>query len=365
MKYKVLHCLSFMNRGGAETFIMNILRNIDRTKYCFDFLLQSSEGHYIDEIKELGGKIYTIPLRSNGLINYCNSLNRFFAEHQNEYDAVHEHTSSLSSIEVLYYAKKWGVKKRILHSHNTNQAGLFHHFLHYINKPIVRYLATDYLACSEVARIWLFKYTGILSKSHVVNNGIDTSLFEYSDSKRFKIRTELGISSDTFVIGHVGRFDVVKNHTFLIKIFNEILFRRSDSLLLLVGGGELMDDIVDEAKSLKINGNVKFLGVRGDIDKLLSAFDVFVFPSLYEGLPVSLVEAQASGLPVFVSNNVSPEVKLSENLKFLSLDEGPAFWAEQISCLPKTDREKNGKCVEEKGYSIFNTVKFLINEIYV
>lgn len=365
MKYIVLHSLSRMDRGGAETLIMNIFRNIDRENFCFYFLLNSEECDYSEEIKSLGGKIYCIPSRSEGVVKYCRTLDKFFSEHKGEFQAVHMHTSSLSSLELLYYAKKHGVKMRIIHSHNTIQTGLIHNVLHWLQKPVLKHLATNYLSCSKVASKWLYQYTGVINKSVVINNGINLNQFAYNASYRDEIRRLLGIRQDTKVIGHVGRFDEVKNHIFLIEIFNKFLKINSDSKLVCIGVGGTMESIKIRIKNMELDEKVLFLGLQSEIYKFLSAFDYFVFPSLYEGLPVALVEAQASGVRTICSNKVSEESKLSDCLSFFPIEKTAENWAEYINELKDFDRTSSILQIEKNGYSINNTVQYLSHEIYV
>lgn len=365
MPYTVLHNLARMNRGGAETLIMNIFRHIDHQKYNFCFLLNEKECDYTQEIERLGGKIYTIPPRSIGFVTYCRALNTFFKEHKGEFDAVHMHTSSLSSLELLYFAKKYGIKKRIIHSHNTVQAGLVHNILHWVNKPWLSILATDYLACSQVASNWLYKYTGTLQKSIVINNGINLKQFEFNEIYRNEIRHKYNISSDDIVIGHVGRFDIVKNHTLLIDIFESFQKHYPNSKLICVGVGSTFNEIKDKVYQKGLNSKVIFAGLQQEIYKYVSAFDYFVFPSLYEGLPVSLIESQASGAMTICSDKVSSEVCLSKYISQFGLEKTPEEWAEYISNTPILDRRKWVYQLEQSGYSINKTVDFLTDKVYV
>ena len=353
-----------MNRGGAETLIMNIFREIDRDNYCFDFLLNDVQGDYSDEIIKLGGHIYSVPPRSKGFIAYCNALDKFFRTHKGEYQAVHMHTSSLSSLEFLYYAKCYGIKVRIIHSHNTAQAGLMHNVLHWLQKPFVSHLATDYLACSEVAAKWLYSRTAVLKKSIVVNNGIDVERFSYNEEYRTEIRQKHDIATTTTVIGHVGRFDIVKNHKFLITIFKEYHNLHPNSVLLLVGVGLLKEETERMVKDMGMDSCVIFAGLQTEIYKYLSCFDYFVFPSLYEGLPVALVEAQTSGVMTICSDKVSPESKLSSVLSFYPLENKANEWASYIDSLKPLSRESSVTEIINSGYSIKDTVNYLTSNVY-
>ena len=365
MAYTVLHCLARMNRGGAETMIMNIFRHIDRKKYRFCFLLIEEDCDYKDEIMEYGGIIYTIPTRSQGIVRYCRALDSFFGEHEGKFDAIHYHTSSLSSLEVLYYARKHGIKTRVIHSHNTVQSGLVHNILHWINKPMIGMLATDWLACSKVASDWLYKYTGVMKKAFVINNGIDLNRFAYDKSFRKEIRQKHDIPEDALVIGHVGRFDEVKNHKFLLEIFSEFLKIHPEAVLVCVGRGILFDEIVGMVRDKGLERKVIFAGLQSEIYKYLSAFDYFVFPSLYEGLPVALVEAQASGVMTICSDAVSPESRLSDYLSFRSLNDTAESWAEYMGSIEFLDRTEAPSQIREKGYGIDSTVAFLTENVYL
>lgn len=364
MPYTVLHCLASMNRGGAETLIMNIFRHIDRSNYKFSFLLNSNENSYADEIKKYGGHIYIIPSRSSGFRQYCHALDTFFEEHKDDFDAIHMHTSSLSSLEPLYFAKKHGIRKRIIHSHNTYQDGFIHKVLHWFNKPFIKSLGTDFLSCSKVASDWLYKYTGVYNKSKVIRNGIDLTQFSYNEQYRAEIREQYGIASDDIVIGHVGRFDTVKNHRFLIEIFEMFSHIKPNAKLLCVGIGEKLEEIKKLVKERRIN-NVLFAGLQTEVYKFLSAFDYFVYPSLYEGLPVSLVEAQASGVITICSDMVSSEVVLSNYISQIGINRNASEWAQYISELKIIDRRIFVNQLEESGYDIIQSINYLTNYIYV
>lgn len=361
-KIRILHVLGSMNRGGAETFVMNIYRNIDREDIQFDFLLTTDKNDYSDEIAKLGGTIYTISPRNHGVISYLKNLNNFLEEHK--YSVVHFHASSLSSIEVLLIAKINNVKVRIIHSHSSNQKGALHKIMHVVNKLFIRSLATDYLGCSELANSWMFKHTGVYKKSIMINNGIITNSFAYNEAIRTDMRKRLNIK-DELLFGHVGRFCEVKNHEFIIKIFHTYLKKYGNAHLILVGVGELEDKTKNMVAELNIEKNVTFLGLRSDISDLLQAMDIFLFPSLYEGLPVALVEAQASGVMIYGSDTISSKTVLSDNIKFLSLTKNEEFWATYIhDDYLKYKRGDKSKNIIEKGFDIKTTTDFLVKNIY-
>lgn len=364
MEYRILHSLAGMSPGGAQSFIMNVYRNIDRKKYKFDFLLNVGDGSYRGEIERLGGHIYVVPSRHEGILKERRALDEFFRNHGTEYNAVHIHRSSLTNIEVLKYAKKYGVARRILHCHSTSQVGWVHKLMHWLRKPVVHVWANKYLACSEVAADWMYKWTGVRNSVIEVRNGIDTKKYSFNSENRVSVRNELNIPNNALVIGHAGRFLEVKNHTFIIDVFKAVVRLRPDSYLLLAGEGPLVDTITQKVKRLSLTDKVFFLGNRDDMHRLLSAMDIFLFPSLYEGLPFAPIEAQAAGVRVVCSDRVSEEVQLSDGLQFHSLSESPEAWADAILSCPEVDKEMMRQSVISKGYDIMETILQLKENVY-
>lgn len=363
--YRILHNLHSLNRGGAETFIMNVLRHIDRDRFQFDFLLHRPGGDYEDEVRRLGCNIYYVPSRSDGFFSFRKNLDRFFDSHPGEWDAVHAHVSSLTSIEVLQSARRAGIGRRIIHSHSTNQPGLIHSLLHRLNKFAVARAATDFLACSDVAARWLYKGTPVASRAVVLKNGVDTRLFAFDGVARQEVRREFGIPDDAVVLGHVGSLIAVKNHSFLLDVFAAYRRRHPASRLLIVGRGNLRDELEQKARQLAIDSDVIFAGTRPDINRCVLAMDIMVFPSLYEGLPVALVEAQAAGLPVLASDRVSAEAAITPRLRFRSLDIVPDVWASDIEAmLADSPRSADQSEIIAAGYDIMSTVSYLCKNIY-
>jgi len=328
---RVLHIVNIMNRGGLETMIMNLYRNIDRTKIQFDFLTHSTQpGDYDNEIKELGGNIYSVVSRRQGILKNRRQLMEFFKKHP-EYNIVHMHVSSLSYITPLKIATMGNVSTRVIHSHSSkHERGSIHKLLHMINQRKIKKYATNYFACSNVAAKWLYGdrlYNEL--DIHLINNSIDAQKFSFNEEVRNIVRKKLNIE-DNFVIGHVGRFTDAKNHIFLIDIFKEIHNIYPNSVLMLVGRGELENEIKNRVIKLGLEDSVMFMGVRSDIPELLQAMDVFLFPSLYEGLPVTLVEAQAAGLKCYVSDAVTQDVDITGLVQFISLQQSSKYWASKI-----------------------------------
>lgn len=360
---RILQITDSMGMGGIQAFIMNVYRNIDREKYQFDFLLhQKMENGYDDEILKMGGIIYYIPSRHEGIIKNRKALEKFFSKHP-EYTVVHQHESSLTYIEPLVIAKKYNVPVRIMHSHSTRASGSkIHTLLHKINIHRIKNVATNYFACGELAGKWMYNGSGVEKKVIIVNNGIDIKKYSFDETIRKKVRIELGLDKK-FVIGNVGRFSEVKNHTFLIDVFNEFVKLYPDSELVLVGDGDLQQDMKNKVKELSLSDKVQFLGIRRDVHTILMSFDYVVIPSLYEGFPVTAIEAQAIGVPCLISDSVTKDVVINNNVKMLSLRESADVWADQIYKNKKVQRNSNKEGLIKKGFDIATTTDYLL-EIY-
>ncbi|WP_226677993.1 glycosyltransferase family 1 protein [Mesobacillus jeotgali] len=360
---RVLHVVVNMNRGGAETLLMNLYRNIDRSKIQFDFLT-CKEGVFDEEILKLGGKVYRIPYISDvGHFKYRKNLEEFFNSHP-DYKIVHSHLDKMSGL-VLRAAKNASIPVRISHSHNTSSEGNMAAKLYkwYIGQ-LINLNATNYYACSQEAGEWLFKNRS--ESVSILKNGIDIDQFKHSPQKRREIRDELQLTENDLVFGHVGRFAPQKNHEFLIEVFAEFCKCNTNSVLLLVGDGPLKEEVEKKVFNLKINNRVKFLGVRSDIPRILQALDLFIFPSLHEGLPVSLIEAQGSGLPCFISDQISKEVDMGLGLvDFLPINNKNP-WIERIEkrLSINDSRELNLERLELMGYNIKDTASQL-EEFYL
>ncbi|MFG6149957.1 glycosyltransferase family 1 protein [Halobacillus sp. B23F22_1] len=349
---RVLHVVVNMNRGGAETLLMNLYRNIDRTKVQFDFLT-CKPGVFDKEIEELGGNVHRVPYVTDvGHRGYKRVLQAFFKTH--DYKIVHAHLDKMCGI-VLQEAEKAKVPVRIAHSHNTRSEGGLVRKLYksYTGNNINRY-STHRFACSQLASKWLF---GRRSSVHVLKNGIESKKFLYSEERRSKVRSEFNISEEVFVVGHVGRFNLQKNHKFILEVFQKFLKIHPEAILLLAGDGVLKERMEAKARALKIEGEVDFLGVREDIDELLQAFDLFLFPSLHEGLPVTLIEAQNAGLPCLITDTISQEVDMGLGLvQQLSLS-NQEEWTNAMKAIAKKQhsREIDSSVLKQNGYDIRET----------
>lgn len=315
--------------GGVEAVVMNYYRHLDRNKIQFDFICDSDSTNIpYEEIEALGGKVIIIPPYQK-INKYIKELTKVLKE--NKYKIVHSHLNTLS-VFPLYCAKKAKVPVRIAHSHSTtNKKEWKKNIMKQALKPFSKVFATDYFCCSELAGRWLFgNRTYNKGKVYLLNNAIDLDKYKFDEKIRNKKRKELGISDDTFVIGHIGRFVAQKNHTFLIDIFNEVYKQNKNTLLLLAGQGPLELEIKNKVNNLGLTNNVIFLGQRSDANELYQAFDTFLLPSLYEGLPVVGVEAQASGLLCVLSDAMTKETKVLESTLFISLNDNQKKWAQEI-----------------------------------
>ena len=363
---RVLHVIGIMNRGGAETMIMNLYRHIDRSKVQFDFVENSSEPAVFDEeILSLGGRIFRCPhYNGKNHFTYVKWWNDFFKAHPKEYPIVHGHLGSTASI-YLSVAKKYG-SYAIAHSHSSGTDHSLHANLYQIMSYNTRNVADYFFACSEAAGKERFG-SKVVSGDHyaVLNNAIDVNRFSYNPSVRNAVRDELGIGQIQLVVGHIGRYTKEKNHEFILKIFSELKKMDSNARLLMVGDGTLRTHIMQMAEQASLSSDVIFTGVRSDVERLVQAMDVFVLPSLYEGLPVTMVEAQAAGLPCIISDKVPPECILTEGLvDIMTLSASPEAWAEKIlakRAIPRTDRRAE---VAAHGFDI-TTEAVKLQEFYL
>ena len=352
---RVLHVVTTMNRGGLETMLMNYYRYIDRNLVQFDFLVhRDSESDYEQEILSLGGRIYHLPRLNPFSIHYHKELDSFFKNHP-EYQIVHVHQDCMSSI-ALKAAYKNHIPVRIAHSHSSSQDKNIKYLIkRYFMRSIPQY-ATHLFACGEEAGNWMFNGANY----QIVKNAIDSKLFSYNKNIRNKIRKEFNFSNNQMVIGHVGRFNYPKNHEFLIEIFNEVHKIINDSKLLLVGTGVLEDEIRKKVNELSLTDDVIFFGNRNDVNDLMQAMDIFVFPSHYEGLPVTLVEAQASGLPIIKSNYVPDQCIMTPNVYTLSLSNSSKEWANKIIDIMKEYKRTDAShYIIENKYDVSANAKWL------
>ena len=367
MPIRVLQVGMSSNPGGVESFVMNIYRHINREKLQFDFLcLKDLPIAHEEEIKDLGGNIYKEIYRAKKkpLMYFCN-LDVFFKKHP-EFSAIHHHVNSLSYVEPGRYAKKYGIPKRILHSHNSNhingKPSLPRKVLENVNQHRIDHFITDYLACSSVAGKWMFGER----EFKVINNGIDISKYAYNPSIREQKRLELGLKPEHFVIGVVGRIQYQKNPEFIVEIFKKIYEKEKNAVLLWVGDGDLRPQMEQKIMEYGLKQNVKLLGIRKDVNEIYQTMDVFLLPSRFEGLGIVLIEAQAAGLKCFTSAEKVPnEAKITNLVNYISLQKSADFWAEQI-LRTKNDHERKDQteAIRNAGYDIKTIIKEL-EKIYL
>jgi len=338
--------------GGVEAVVMNYYRHINREKVQFDFICDDDSTCIPkEEIESLGGKVILIPPYQK-VLKYHKKLKNILKDGQ--YKIVHSHINALSVFS-LWAAKSAKVPVRIAHSHSTsNKKEWKKTLLKNLLRPFSKVFATDYFCCSELAGRWLFgNKTYDKGKVYLLNNAIDVDKFKYNEKVRKQKRKELNIKDNQLVIGHIGRFVQQKNHEFLIDIFNEIHKQNKNTILLLAGDGPLKEEIKIKVKELNLEKNVKFLGQRNDANELYQAFDAFVLPSLYEGLPVVGVEAQAAGLPCFFSTDMTKETKVLDEAIFIELVSTPKQWSNTIlKVLKEIKRKDTSKELTDNNFNI-------------
>ena len=349
------------NPGGVESFLLSYYRNIDTNKIQFDFLC-NTKGRvaHEDELHKRGAIIYHITPRRESRTKFYSELETLFKERHNEWAAIWVNVCSLANIDYLIVAKKYGVPRRIIHSHNSqNMDGFIRGVLHSINRLRVGRYATDFWACSEGAAMWF--YGSDFPKEVVtIKNAIEVEKFCFSPEKRSEIRKKYGLRNEV-VIGNVGRLHFQKNQEFAVKVFSEYNKANKDSYLVLVGQGEDEGKLRALVDHYGLRENVVFAGIQSDIQGWLSSFDVFLFPSRFEGLAIAALEAQANGLPVLASSGVIPdELKINQNCLFMRLDENVSQWADSLNDLVIQGREDffSIKCAFSRaGYDIKKEVE--------
>lgn len=340
--------------------IMNIYRNIDRTQVQFDFVIHSGriDAPLAREACEMGAMIYYCPAYGVSTARkYSMWWDNFFTDHP-EYRIVHAHVRSTAAI-VLKIAKQHGCKT-VVHSHNTSSGTGIRAVVKNLLQRRIRYVADYFMGCADAAGAWLFGEKICQTDRYAtIKNAIDTDRYIYDSHIAVETRSSLGFEEDDIVIGHVGRFAEPKNHRFLIEIFRELNRQNGKYKLLLVGDGELRNDIEQKVKEYGLGEAVVFTGVRSDVNKLLMAMDLFLFPSLWEGLPVSIVEAQASGLPCVISTAISNEVCITPLVTQVPLEEDINQWVSCVEQKAKTPRADMKKAIVDAGYDIHETVMWM------
>ena len=353
-------------KGGIEQLVYQICTRMDQNIFHCDFLAYCPKCAYEDELKAMGGHVYHITRRGVNPLKCRNELKVFFKSHQDLYDYIWFHGSSASNKTGHIFARKYTNAQIISHSHGTffDSKGrirkILHTFLHHMHQR--KYMAcTDYcFACSRAAGQWLFGKTD--KEVYIIKNGIEIQNYQFNQSIRDEYRKKFAIENNT-VIGHAGRFCTAKNQDFILDIFNEVLKEDQNYMLLLAGEGELLEKIKQKADILGITGHVIFAGYRDDWNNMLQAIDLLLLPSLYEGLPIVAIEAQANGLPCLLSDTITDEVGITDLVEYMSLNCSEREWASKIINLikknAKNDRNRYREKILENGYDIHKTINSL------
>lgn len=364
-KIKILFFVDRLLVGGIQIFLKNLLEYIDREKFEIELLILDDGVQYpLEQVFTDDGfqihRLEGIWLRKpQDFRKYCQAVKEFFRVHH-DYDVVHMNSGS-KNYAVLKYAKKYGIGSRIAHSHNIDfqTTSPYKKYIGNIFKYILNYYATLYFACSYEAGLWLFGKRVVDGDLFtVIPNAIDFNKFKPNEECRDRMREELGVK-EKLVIGNVARFSNQKNHQFLLHIFVKVLKKNSEAKLLLIGDGELYEEIKYLAKELGVFDSCIFTGYQENVSDYMQAMDVFVLPSKFEGLGIVLIEAQANGIPCFTSFGVVPEgVKVSQLLEFVSLEEDYDYWANQILGVDLSRRDTYFM-LRDEGYIIEDMIREL------
>lgn len=362
---RVLYVLSdTMYRGGTEAFIMNYYRHIDKNRVQIDFIYQGDEvGVYDTELLSGGSRIYHIPFKTKHPIQFTKMIARIIKEGQ--YKIVHSQMDAMGvwPLSIAWYC---GVPMRIAHSHNTyyQTKNPVKKMCNFFAKLLLRKCATDFYACGYEAGVFMFgKRRMAEGDALVIHNAIDLQHYQYSDNERKTIREEFGIT-DEIIIGHVGQFREQKNHRKIVEVFAELAKFDNKYKLMLVGDGPLRKEIETMVKQMKLESQVIFTGARGDVSSLLSAFDVFLFPSLFEGLSIVAIEAQANGLPCVFSDTIAEETDLTNLVFRVNLMDDANSWCEVLKNALKSGRKDETEEIRRRGYDISIEAKKLENRYY-
>ena len=352
---KALYIVTSMDTGGAETVFMKYYRALDKSCYQLDFCVSSdAPGFYDAEIESMGGRIvHTVKKTEAGPVASFKRLMQI-ARDGGYCCAIRSSQHSLSCLDLLAM-RLGGVPKTIFRSSNTGTVSNSRKeaLLHNLFKPLVKVAATDFAAPSTEAGVYMFGKAGVRGpRFHLIKNALNLEDYAYDASTRADVRRELGIPAESFVVGHVGRFNQQKNHLFLVEVFAEIARRRPDAVLLLVGKGETRAAVEGCVAELGLSDRVVFAGVRSDASRLYSAMGVFVFPSVYEGLPNVVVEAQANGLPCVISDSITREVGICGNVDYKGLGYGPDKWADAALSAERIGPNDSARDLKGSGYEI-------------
>ena len=352
---RILCIISSLDAGGAETFLIKVYRELSSLGYQFDFIVSKDNGVYTQEVLNRGGRIFLVPTRSKNLFGALNGIRKVVKENKYEYVLkLGEH--SLAVLDLIV-AKLGGAKILAVRACNAPTGlSLLYRALHTTIRPILNGIADVKIAPSRLAAEFLFGKAGDV---HLLHNGVDLNVYKYDILGREAVRKEFDLNNK-LVIGHIGRFHKQKNHLFLLKVFQKICALRDDAVLLLIGSGELQDKICKWITDFELEGKVLLLGQRFDIPQLLSAMDVFVFPSLHEGMPNTIIEAQATGLPCVIADTITPEAAITGLVTYLPLETSPQKWAETALHSVIHERIDTSEAFIANGYDIESVTREFI-----
>ncbi len=323
------------NPGGIESLLLNVLKVTDQSKIRFDFLCNTEVVAFEDVLLEAGAKIYRVTARRQSRRRFYRDLDELFREHAAEYDAIWQNVNSLANIDYLVYAKRYGIPVRIIHCHNSQSAeGFVRRALHVANRSRIRKYATHFWSVSDEASEWFYgsDYEK-LPHYRVINNAIDIERYAYSEACREQIRTRYDIPEDAVVLGNVGRLAEQKNQALVLRVADELLRRNRNVYVMLVGEGNLREALEAQASNLGISNQVKFVGAVADVAPFYSAFDLFLFPSLFEGLSIAFLEAQANGLPCLISRGIPQRACVNENIGRCDISNSVPDWTDAAEIL--------------------------------
>lgn len=347
---RVLCIISSLNAGGAETFLMKISRTLDPNEYQLDFVVSAENGCYTQEVLARGGNIYYVPMRTKDLFGAINGLRSIVKKQK--YEVVLKLGDTPVGVVDLLAAKLGGAKRLAFRSCNAlTDISWIQKIVFNFLRPALNIMADVKLAPSILAAEFTFGKKQVKKQVHLIHNAVDLSFFFFKHEGRKRVRAEFSLQ-DKLVVGHIGRFSKQKNHRFLLEVFREIKEKNANAVLLLAGTGLLEQEIRSYAETLGILSSVIFMGVRHDIPDVLSAMDVFVFPSFHEGMPNTVIEAQATGLPCVIADTITAEADITGLVKYLPLDYEPEAWAEVALTEANTKRQDMRQCFIERGYDM-------------
>lgn len=362
---RLLCIIGTMNSGGAETFLMKLYRTLDRTKYQMDFCINlMEENFYSKEISDMGGKIYCIPPKSAGVKEWKEKLTNIIKA--NRYDYVLRITSNAAGFMDLMVAKKAGAKICSVRSSNSSDGtGIKAKLVHRLSKVLYGKYVDVKFAPSDLAAEYTFGKGSVDNgKATILHNAVNLDAYKFYPEERKNLRKEFGIENK-LIVGHIGRFMVQKNHKFLLEIFAEIKKMRPDAVLLLVGGnGNLEQEVKDQVIEMGLKDDAVFAGVRSDIPQLLSAMDVFVMPSFYEGMPNTVIEAQSTGLSCVIADTITKQANITGLVEYLPLNESAKYWADKVIEAAEKERRNTKQDFINAKYDIESVTKEFVRLVF-